>query len=75
MCPGCMFLVFMCPMDIRQRKFGAAITTVGAVAKSSGTSARRNVIVVDGGGRAISGGIERTHGASASVVMADAAPR
>lgn len=63
------------PMAIFQRKFGAAITTVGAVAKSSGTSARRNVSTVAGGGRAISGGIERTHGASASVLMADAAPR
>ena len=70
-----MCLVFMCPMAILQRKFGAAITTVGAVAKSSGTSARRNVSAVAGGGRAISGGIEGTHGASASVVMADAAPR
>jgi hypothetical protein len=61
-------------MVIRPRKFGVAITTVGAVAKSAGSSARMSVSAVAGGGRAISGGIERTHGAGASVLMADAAP-
>jgi hypothetical protein len=47
---------------------------VGAVAKSAGSSARMSVSAVAGGGRAISGGIERTHGAGASVLRADAAP-
>ena len=75
MCPGCMCLVFMCPTVILRRKSGAQGTTVDTVAKSAGSSARMSVIVVAGGGRAISGGTERTHGAGASVVMADAAPR
>lgn len=51
-----------CPGLIPLLKFGTTGTTVGTVAKSAGSTARRNgsaVVVVMGGGSAITGGTER----------------
>lgn len=67
MSPGFMCLVFMCPRGIRPRKFGATGTTVGTVAKSADSCARRSgsavaiaIVIVMGGGSAISGVAERS---------------
>jgi hypothetical protein len=58
---------FTCPGPIPLLKFGTTGTTVGTVAKSAGSTARMSgsavaVAIAMGGGSAISGGTEPTHG-------------